>query len=100
MEAALAVAAMVATLVVCLAGLAAIGAQIRCVDAAREAARLAARGDDGAVGIAVRSIGPSGAVLRMRRDGDFVVATVRATVPLLPGVEIGAVAVAAAEATG
>lgn len=97
MEAALAVAALVVVLVVCVAGLAAIGAQIQCVDAAREAARLAARGDDQAAGLAVRSIGPPGAALRMRRDGDFIVASVRADAPLLPGLDIGAEAVAAVE---
>ncbi len=81
----------------CVVGLAAIGAQIRCVDAAREAARLAARGDDRAAGAAVRGIAPTGAVLRMRRDGDFVVARVEVEVALLPGLAVGADAVAAVE---
>ena len=47
-EAAFAIAALVAVLVLCLAGLTAVAMQVRCIDAAREAARLAARGDDGA----------------------------------------------------
>jgi Flp pilus assembly protein TadG len=45
-EAAIAIAALVVVLVLCLAGVSAVLMQVRCVDAAREAARLAARGDD------------------------------------------------------
>ena len=61
MEAALAVAALVAVLVLCIGALATVGAQIRCIDAAREAARLAARGDGPSVEAAVRAVGPHGA---------------------------------------
>ncbi|MDO3640326.1 TadE family type IV pilus minor pilin, partial [Mycolicibacterium arseniciresistens] len=46
MEAAFAVAAVVTVLVLCAAGVSAVAMQVRCLDAAREAARLAARGDD------------------------------------------------------
>ena len=46
-EAAFAIAALVVVLVLCAAGLTALSMQVRCIDAAREAARLAARGDDG-----------------------------------------------------
>ena len=56
-------------LVVCLAGLNAAVLQIRCVDAAREAARLAARGDDGVA--AARRVGPAGAVVSVHRDGGW-----------------------------
>ncbi|MDM4141072.1 TadE family type IV pilus minor pilin, partial [Mycobacterium sp. FLAC0960] len=45
-EAALGIAALVVVLVLCLAGVTAVSMQVRCVDAAREAARLAARGDE------------------------------------------------------
>lgn len=41
-------------LVLCLAGVTAVSMQVRCVDAAREAARLAARGDSSALGAARR----------------------------------------------
>lgn len=71
--------------------------QVRCVDAAREAARLAARGDEGSASNAARGIAPDGAVVELRRDGEFVVATVTARSPLLPGVTVAAGAVAAAE---
>jgi hypothetical protein len=65
----------VVVLCMCVAGLSAVGAQVRCVDAAREAARLAARGD----------------------DGELVMARVTSRPPILLGVTIAAQAVAAAE---
>jgi hypothetical protein len=89
------VAALVAVLVLCVAGLTAVSVYIRCVDAAREVARLAARGDDGTD--VARSIAPDDAAVRVRLDGDFVVATVTARSALLPAVTIAAQAVAAVE---
>lgn len=82
----------------CLAGLNAAVLQIRCVDAAREAARLAARGDDGVA--AAYRVAPAGAVVSVRRDGGVLVARVSATSPLLPGIAIAAEAVSAAELGG
>jgi hypothetical protein len=79
----------------CVSGLTAVSMHIRCVDAAREAARLAARGDDGAG--AAKGIAPDGAVVHLRHDGELVVATVTARSALLPGVNIAARAVAAVE---
>ncbi|BBY64434.1 hypothetical protein MHEL_26770 [Mycolicibacterium helvum] len=84
-------------LVVCAGGLTAVAMQVRCIDAAREAARLAARGDETSAVSAARGVGPAGASVQLRRDGDFVVATVSGHSPLLPGVIIRAEAVAAAE---
>jgi hypothetical protein len=81
----------------CVAGLTAVSMQVRCVDAAREAARLAARGDDGSAAVAAQRVAPDGAAVELRRDGELVVATVTARSPLLPGVTIAAEAVAAAE---
>jgi len=81
----------------CVAGLTAVSMQVRCVDAAREAARLAARGDDASASEAARSVGPAGAALQLRRDGEFVIATVTTKSPLLPGISITARAVAAVE---
>lgn len=97
MEAALAVATLVVVLVLCLAGIAAVSMQVRCVDAAREAARLAARGDERSAVDAARRIAPDGARVQVRRDGDFLVATVAARSNLLPTLDISAKAVAAAE---
>jgi hypothetical protein len=91
------IAALVAVLVLCLAGVTAVSMQIRCVDAAREAARLAARGDERSAVAAARGIAPGGAVLQVRRDGDFVVATVTARSNLLPALAIAATGVSAVE---
>ena len=88
---------MVVVLVLCVGGLAAIGMQVRCVDSSREAARLAARGDQGAATEAVRRGGPAGAELVLRRDGGFVVARVISQSILLPGLTITAEALAAVE---
>lgn len=81
----------------CVCGLEAVFSQVLCVDAAREAARLAARGADNvAVGVA-RRVGPVGATVDLRREGDFVVARVHAPVRFLPGLQVAAEAVAALE---
>ncbi|WP_029116859.1 TadE family type IV pilus minor pilin [Mycobacterium sp. URHB0044] len=90
-------AALVVVLTLCLAGLTAMAMQVRCVDAAREAARLAARGDDRAASEAARTVGPAGAGLDVRRSDGRVVARVAARSPLLPGITIAAEAVAAVE---
>ncbi len=99
MEAAFAVAALVTVLMLCMAAVTALSMQVRCIDAAREAARLVARGDDAAAAAAARRIAPEGAVLATRRDGDYVVARVSAPV-VLPGVTIAAEAVSLAEPSG
>jgi hypothetical protein len=96
-EAAVGIAALVAVLVLCLAGITAVSMQVRCVDAAREAARLAARGDERSAVAAARGIAPGGAVVEVRRDGEFVVATVTARSNLLPALAITAKAVSAVE---
>jgi hypothetical protein len=79
-----------------MAGLTAVGMQVRCLDAAREAARLAARGDQSATQIA-RGIAPDGAAVDLHRDGGVVVARVSARSALLPGITVAAQAVSAAE---
>jgi hypothetical protein len=84
-------------LALCVAGLTAVSMQVRCIDAAREAARLAARGDDALASVAAQRIAPDGAAVQLRRDGDVVVATVTTHTPLLPGITIAAEGVAAVE---
>ena len=76
-----------------------VGAQLRCVDAAREGARAAARGDDAArVTAVVARAGPSGAVARIATGATEVRVTVSAVVaplgavPLHVRVSAGAVA--------
>lgn len=95
-EAALAIASLVTVLVLCAAGLTAVVTHVRCVDAAREAARLAARGDSSGVA-AAHAVAPVGASLELRRDGRYFVAKVTGRSPLLPGISIAAEAVSAAE---
>lgn len=97
MEAALGVVTLVAVLVLCLAGVTAVSMQVRCIDAAREAARLAARGDERQAVATARGIAPSGALVQLRRDGEFVVATVTARSNLLPALGITATGVSAVE---
>ncbi|KEG25459.1 hypothetical protein EH33_01535 [Mycobacterium tuberculosis] len=96
MEAALAIATLVLVLVLCLAGTA-VSMQVRCIDAAREAARLAARGDVRSATDVARSIAPRAALVQVHRDGEFVVATVTAHSNLLPTLDIAARAISVAE---
>jgi hypothetical protein len=73
--------------------------KLECVDAAREAARAAARGDSGVT--AGGRVAPRGATVSVGPDGDLVRVTVRAAVrPLgshLPGFSVSATAVALPE---
>lgn len=63
------------------------GARLRCVDAARDGARAAARGESPvAVVAAAEAAGPAGAVVQIRRSGDRVVVVVRARVGPVSGV--------------
>ena len=96
-EAALVLAVLVVVVASCLAGIGCVVAQMRCADAAREAARLAGRGDGAAAAAAVAAIGPSGAVLSLAVGDELVTATVSvgAVSGLLPGVTIRATASAA-----
>lgn len=90
-------ASLVVVLAMCVAGLTAMAMQVRCVDAAREAARLAARGDDRAASEAARVVGPAGAGLEIRRSDGRVTAIVTAKSTVLLGITIVAEAVAAVE---
>ncbi|HEU0213938.1 MAG TPA: TadE family type IV pilus minor pilin [Jiangellaceae bacterium] len=57
-------------------------AQLRCADAAREAARAAARGDEPAVVSSLaRAVAPDGAAVRVHVKGDVVTVEVTARVP-------------------
>jgi type II secretory pathway component PulL len=88
---------LVFVLVLCLAGLSAVSMQVRCVDAAREAARLAARGDERSAVDVARRVAPGGAQVQLRRDGETIVATVTVRSRLLPAVAIAATGISAAE---
>ncbi|WP_459548912.1 TadE family type IV pilus minor pilin [Nocardia sp. X0981] len=96
-EAAIALGALAAAAVLCVGAVLAMVTQVRCVDAAREAARLAARGDgDGAVS-AARRVAPSAAEISLRYEDDRVIAVVSSETPLLPVLELRAEAVAVRE---
>ena len=83
-----------------------VGAQIQCGDAAREAARLLARGDSEAVvEAAVQQIAPDGARYTVQEHDELLVVTVEVSVaadlPLvgaLTGVELASQAASAVEA--
>jgi hypothetical protein len=77
-------------------------AQVRCVDAARAAVRLAARGDSpGSVVARAVSVAPAGADVRSGRSGGEAVVEVRSVVGLPLGwrIEVGSRAVADVEPT-
>jgi Flp pilus assembly protein TadG len=62
-----------------------VGAQLRCVDAAREGARAAARGEGTAAVALAERAAPDGAVVTIRPDGEEVGVTVTAEIaPLGP----------------
>lgn len=101
-ELAVALPALVLLVLFALGAINAVLAQMRCVDAARDAALAAARGEDGTA--AGRRTAPAGASVSVQVDGDTVRATVRVPVrplgPHLPGVDVGASAVADREPDG
>jgi hypothetical protein len=100
---------MIAVFAVGLAWLVSLGVvQVRAQDAAREAARVVARGDSVATGTAyARRVATAGAGVSVERAGDTVVVTVRAPVDgpggffrFLPRYTVQARSVAAIEGTG
>ncbi|GAA3820613.1 TadE family type IV pilus minor pilin [Nocardioides panacisoli] len=83
-------------------------AQVRTVDAAREAARAVARGDDTGAAVATgERVAPEGVTVTVTTEGDRVVARASGQVPgpgglfaFLPGASVSAEAVAAVEEDG
>lgn len=98
-EAALALCSLVVVLALSLAAVIAVTAQLRCIDAAREAARLTARGEQERGEQAARRLAPNGADVRIELRGDEVSVVVVADPVggLLPGVDVSAEAFAALE---
>lgn len=96
-EAALAMCSLVVFLAVAVGAVAAVAASIRCVDAARELARLAARGEPERGRAVARELAPGGAALHLVQNGDTITSEVTAEfLPPLP-IRIGGRAVAAVE---
>ncbi|QJY50416.1 TadE family type IV pilus minor pilin [Pseudonocardia broussonetiae] len=96
-EAALALCSLVAVLAVAVGAVASVAVSVRCIDAARELARLAARGEpDRGREIAAR-LAPFGARIELVVRGDEVLVEVTAAaVPPLP-LRVGARAAAVLE---
>lgn len=91
-EAALALCSLVLVLAMMLAAVSAVAAKLRCIDAAREAARLTARGEQDRGEQLARRLAPSDAVVLVKVQGEQVTARVSADPVggLLPGVDIAA----------
>jgi Flp pilus assembly protein TadG len=100
-ELAAALPILVILLAVALTAVSAAGQRVRTQDAAREAARAAARGDTATAQHLAAQIGPSGAAVSIARSGGRVTARVTVTMhPLggwLPAMTVSESAVAAAE---
>ena len=94
-EAALSLGALTAVLAVLLAGTSAIAGHLRCLDAAREAARLTAAGQPGAAEAVIQTIAPHGARLTIHRTGDGLTAEVSTNA--LAALNLSATAYAIAE---
>jgi hypothetical protein len=97
-EAALALASLMLVLALAIAAISAVAAQVRCMDAAREAARLMARGEPERASRAAGMIAPAGARVGIVVRGDEVTVTVAsAVVAKLPGVSVSALAMGVLE---
>lgn len=98
-EAAYALAAIVGVVVMGVGAVVGATTQIRCTDAAREAARLGAVGDADAQRTAQAVVGDD-ASITVRQNESQVIVEVRAPVPLFRMIEVSARAVAAKEPEG
>lgn len=101
-EAALGICSIVAALVLGVAAAGLVIGQLRCTDAANEAARLVARGERDRASQAVAAVAPSGADLTVTVQGDEITAEVRSRAPggLIPGQWLRARAYAVLEPAG
>ena len=96
-EAALALCSLAVFLAVAVGSVVAVAASIRCIDAARELARLAARGEPDRGRTVAADLAPSGARLVLVREDDVVVAEVSTELLRPLAVRISGRAVAALE---
>lgn len=98
-ETAICLGGVLVVLALVLAGLSALLGQIQCTDAAREAARLVARGETEQARKVAAQIAPSGAAVTIAVTADTVTVTVaaRPVGDVLPGVSLHAEAYAVRE---
>jgi len=99
-EAALALCALTVFLVLALGALVAVAQTMRCADAARELARLAARGEPDRGRAVAGRLAPSGARLELTQDGDTVTALVSVQLVSPLPLTLNGRAVAALEVVG
>ena len=96
-EAALALCSLILFLALAVGSVAAVAATIRCLDAARELARLAARGEPDRGRAVATDLAPTGARIELAHDGDTITATVSAPLVRPFPLRMSGRAVAAAE---
>lgn len=98
-EAAIALGAFIAVLAMALGAISAAIDQLRCIDAAREAARLVARGEPARARTAATQIAPTSADVMITVRGDTIQVDVRSKPVngLLPGLQLHGAAYAIAE---
>jgi hypothetical protein len=96
-EAALALCSLVVVLVLAVAAMSAVAASVRCLDASRELARLAARGEPERGRAVAAELAPTGARLDLARTGDTVRAEVSVQLVRPLPLRIGGRAVAVVE---
>ncbi|MFI6167613.1 TadE family type IV pilus minor pilin [Nocardia sp. NPDC051052] len=96
-EAAIALATLIVAVVLCIGALLAASTQVRCVDAAREAARLSARGDEANAISAARRVAPPASDISVQTEGSHIIARVTTHTPLLPLLTLHADAIASRE---
>jgi Flp pilus assembly protein TadG len=98
-EAAFVMCALVAVLAMALGGISMVAAQVRCIDAAREAARLAARGEPGRAAEVAQQVAPGDAKVSVQTAGDEVTVEVSAQAVggLLPALTVRGEALAILE---
>jgi Flp pilus assembly protein TadG len=89
----------VAVVYMIIAGIIAVTDQLRCVDAAREAARLVARGEPADAHYAAHRIAPTGATVHISVTGDHIEVQIGAHT-LLPTLTVSGSAFAVAEPQG
>ena len=95
-EAAIALTAFITVLGMALGAISAAIDQLRCTDAAREAARLTARGEPDEATAAARHIAPEDATIHITTDGEEIHVSVTATTAF-PGLHLHADAYAITE---
>jgi Flp pilus assembly protein TadG len=98
-EAAIALGAFVFVILLGIAGVVTVLEQVCCVDAAREAARVIARGQGDRADSVVARVAPPAATFSIAPDGDAFTVSVRARAAggLLPGISVGGSAYALRE---